>query len=120
MCETDTDGERLLLSGQPHGCGDGLAVNIDAQGFLNGNLVGRFLGLFEQTIEYFNGKLRDELLDREIFTTLFEAKVLIGNWRREYNTVRPHSSLGYKPPAPETIILNNDSLLRGLTQEVVQ
>jgi putative transposase len=51
-------------------------------------------------IESFNGKLRDELLDREIFDTLQEAKVLIERWRREYNTVRPHSSLGYRPPAP--------------------
>ncbi len=55
-------------------------------------------------IESFNGKLRDELLNREIFTTLTEAKVLIGQWRREYNQVRPHSSLGYQPPAPEAII----------------
>jgi transposase InsO family protein len=45
-------------------------------------------------IESFNGKLRDELLNREIFTTLFEAKVLIENWRREYNEIRPHSALG--------------------------
>ena len=52
-------------------------------------------------IESFNGKLRDELLDREIFDTLLEAKVLIERWRVEYNTVRPHSSLGYRPPAPE-------------------
>ena len=55
-------------------------------------------------IESFNGKLRDELLNREIFTTLAEAKVLIGQWRREYNQVRPHSSLGYRPPAPEARI----------------
>jgi putative transposase len=55
-------------------------------------------------IESFNGKLRDELLNREIFTTLEEAKVLIEQWRREYNQVRPHSSLGYKPPAPEAIL----------------
>ena len=55
-------------------------------------------------IESFNGKLRDELLNREIFTTLTEAKVLIGQWRREYNQVRPHSSLGYRPPAPEALI----------------
>ncbi len=55
-------------------------------------------------IESFNGKLRDELLNREIFTTLTEAKVLIEQWRREYNQVRPHSSLGYRPPAPETIM----------------
>jgi len=55
-------------------------------------------------IESFNGKLRDELLNREIFTTLEEAKVLIEQWRREYNQVRPHSSLGYRPPAPDAIL----------------
>ena len=54
-------------------------------------------------IESFNGKLRDELLNVEIFDTLFEAKVLVEGWRREYNTLRPHSSLGYRPPAPEAI-----------------
>lgn len=54
-------------------------------------------------IESFNGKLRDELLNGEIFDTLHEAQVLIERWRREYNTVRPHSSLGYRPPAPEAI-----------------
>jgi putative transposase len=53
-------------------------------------------------IESFNGKLRDELLNREIFTTLEEARVLIEQWRREYNKLRPHSALGYRPPAPET------------------
>ena len=53
-------------------------------------------------IESFNGKLRDELLNGEIFETLLEAKVLIERWRVEYNTIRPHSSLGYSPPAPET------------------
>jgi transposase InsO family protein len=51
--------------------------------------------------ESFNGKLRDEVLDREIFHTLREAQVLIERWRIEYNTFRPHSSLGYRPPAPE-------------------
>ena len=56
-------------------------------------------------IESFNGKLRDELLNREIFTTLEEAKVLIESWRKEYNQVRPHSSLGYQPPAPEAILV---------------
>ena len=55
-------------------------------------------------IESFNGKLRNELLDREIFTTLLEAKVLIENWRQQYNQVRPHSSLGYRPPAPKAIL----------------
>ncbi len=53
-------------------------------------------------LESFNGKLRDELLNREVFTTLTEAKVLIEAWRKEYNEVRPHSSLKYRPPAPET------------------
>jgi transposase InsO family protein len=55
-------------------------------------------------VESFNGKLRDELLDREIFYTLKEAKVLIERWRRLYNSVRPHSSLGYRPPAPEAML----------------
>ncbi len=55
-------------------------------------------------IESFNGKLRDELLNREIFDTVFEAKVLAERWKREYNTIRPHSSLDYCPPAPETIL----------------
>ena len=55
-------------------------------------------------IESFNGKMRDELLNREIFTTLVEAKVLINQWKEEYNQVRPHSSLGYRPPAPEAIL----------------
>jgi putative transposase len=71
-------------------------------------------------IESFNGKLGDELLNGEIFTTLLEAKVLIENWRKEYNTVRPHSSLGYKPPAPETIMPKNSYLMEGLTLKVVQ
>ena len=53
--------------------------------------------------ESFNGTLRNELLKREIFHSLEEAKVLIEQWRREYNTHRPHSSLGYRPPAPEAI-----------------
>jgi len=55
-------------------------------------------------IESFNGKLRDELLNREIFDTLLEAQVLVERWRRHYNAVRPHSSLGYRPPAPETVL----------------
>lgn len=56
-------------------------------------------------IESFNGKMRDELLDREIFYTLKEAKVLIEDWRRHYNTKRPHSALNYRPPAPEAILV---------------
>ncbi len=58
-------------------------------------------------IESFNGKLRDELLDREVFYTLKEAQILIERWRIEYNTIRPHSSLGYRPPAPESIEFNS-------------
>jgi hypothetical protein len=48
--------------------------------------------------------MRDELLNGEIFTTLRETQVLIERWPRHYNAVRPHSSLGYRPPAPETIL----------------
>ena len=53
-------------------------------------------------IESFNARLRDELLDGETFYTLKEARIVIEGWRRHYNTIRPHSSLGYRPPAPET------------------
>ena len=63
-------------------------------------------------VESFNGKLRDELLDREIFYTLTEAKIVIERWRREYNTVRPHRALGYRPPAPEAV---KPASLGGLT-----
>ena len=54
-------------------------------------------------VESFNGKLRDELLSGELFYTLKEAQILIEHWRREYNHIRTHSSLGGRPPAPETI-----------------
>ena len=54
-------------------------------------------------VESFNGKLRDELLAREIFETLLEARVLTTQWKRQYNTKRPHSALGYRPPAPEAV-----------------
>ncbi len=53
--------------------------------------------------ESLNGKLRDELLDREVFHSLGEAQVLTEAWRRHYNAVRPHSALGYRPPAPEAV-----------------
>jgi putative transposase len=56
-------------------------------------------------IESFNGKLRDELLNLEIFTTLEEAKVWIEQWRREYNQVRLHSALRYRSPAPEAMLI---------------
>ena len=54
-------------------------------------------------IESFHGKLRDELLNRELFDTVLEAQVLTEQWRWEYNHLRPHSALGYRPPAPEAI-----------------
>ena len=53
--------------------------------------------------ESFNGKLRDELLDGEVFYSLAEAKAVIEGWRQHYNTRRPHSALGYRPPAPEVV-----------------
>jgi putative transposase len=55
--------------------------------------------------ESFNAKLRNELLNGEIFYTLREAQVLIEQWRQHYNRIRPHSALGYRPPAPETTAL---------------
>lgn len=55
-------------------------------------------------IESFDARFRDELLDREIFTSPREAQILIEVWRRHYNTARPHSALGYRPPVPETIV----------------
>ena len=54
--------------------------------------------------ESFNSKLRDELLNGELFYSLAEAKIVIEGWRQHYNTRRPHSSLGYKPPAPAAVI----------------
>ncbi|GIT89304.1 hypothetical protein ROBYS_43200 [Roseobacter sp. OBYS 0001] len=55
-------------------------------------------------IESYNRKLRDELLNGEVFYSLREAQILIEQWRKHYNTKRPHSALGYRPPAPETIV----------------
>lgn len=57
-------------------------------------------------IESFNGKMRDELLDREIFYSLKEAQVMLEMWRKHYNTIRPHSALGYLPPAPAALVLS--------------
>ncbi|OGO04983.1 MAG: hypothetical protein A2Y91_06625 [Chloroflexi bacterium RBG_13_54_8] len=71
-------------------------------------------------VESFNGKLRDELINREVFATLLEAKSLIKTWRREYNQVRPHSSLGYWAPAHQTIQLQAAvSAARPPTKKVV-
>ena len=58
-------------------------------------------------VESFDGKLRDELLDRELFDTLWEVQVLTEQWRHEYNHQRPHSALGYRPPAPEAILTSS-------------
>ena len=68
-------------------------------------LVARIIELARENgfVESFNGKLRDELLDREIFFTLGEAKASIGQWRQHYNRIRPHGSFGYRPPASEAI-----------------
>jgi transposase InsO family protein len=60
-------------------------------------------------VESFNGKLRDELLNGEIFYTVKEAQILIERWRRYYSTIRPHSALGYRPPAPEAISIGGDA-----------
>ena len=76
--------------------------------------------------ESFNGKLRDEVLNREIFFTLGEAQVIIERWREEYNTFRPHSSLGYRPPAPEVRLSTPDRpietwlISKGLDKQIVQ
>jgi transposase InsO family protein len=64
-------------------------------------------------VESMQGKLRDELLNREVFDTLWEARVLLEQWRREYNTVRPHSSLRYRSPAPEAWIWDTDAKPQG-------
>ena len=55
-------------------------------------------------IESFNARLRDELLDGEIFYTLPEARIIVESWKRIYNTLRPQGSLGYRPPAPEVFL----------------
>ena len=69
-------------------------------------LYSAWQSLGKRDIESFNGKLRDELLNREVFYTLKEVQVLTEQWRQHYNQIRPHSSLGYKPPVPETILVN--------------
>ena len=70
-------------------------------------------------IESFNGKFRDELLNGEIFDTLLEARVITEQWRKYYNTKRPHSSLNYRPPAPEAIF-PAQSFQLALNQEITQ
>lgn len=65
-------------------------------------------------VESFIGKMRDELLNGEVLDTLDEAKVLVEAWRKAYNPIRPHSSLGYRPPAPEALMARRFTL--GLVQ----
>ncbi len=60
--------------------------------------------------ESFNGKLRDEFLNGEIFYSLKEAQILTERWRVEYNTRRPHSALGYRPPTPEAILRESQNI----------
>ena len=67
-------------------------------------------------VESFNARLRDELLDGEIFYSLREAQIMIESWRRHYNTVRPHGSLGYRPPAPEVFLPTFAAWPAALTQ----
>jgi len=66
-------------------------------------------------IESFNGKLRNEILNGEIFYTLNEARIIIERWRHHYNHKRPHSSLGYKPPVPEAVEHSSNFFTAGLT-----
>ena len=79
-------------------------------GKIAGPKLGRFRGpltsgaALRENIESFNARLRDELLNGEIFYTLREAQIVIESWRRHYNTIRPHASIGYKPPAPEVFV----------------
>jgi len=61
-------------------------------------------------VESFNGRMRDELLDREIFYSVKEAQVLIELWRKEYNHIRPHSALAYRPPAPAAVLLTTSPI----------
>lgn len=94
--------------------GPPIHIRSDQGSEFTANAVKRWLGVETPYIEKaspwengyhesFNGKLRDELLNGEVFYTLAEAKVLIEAWRRHDNTRRPHSSLGYRPPVPETV-----------------
>lgn len=64
-------------------------------------------------VESFSGKLRDGLLNGEVFNTLREAQVLIEGWRRHYNQVRPRAALGYRPPAPETVLMARPKISSG-------
>ena len=70
--------------------------------------------------ESFNSKLRDELLNGEIFYSLKEARTVIEAWRRHYNEVRPHSSLGYRPPTPAVLFPERPAALTQMTSPGAQ
>ena len=70
-------------------------------------------------IESFNARLRDELLDGEIFYSLKEAQIVIEGWRRHDNTSRPHSALGYRPPAPEVVLWPSSPATRAVAPKPV-
>ena len=67
--------------------------------------------------ESFNGKLRDECLNGEIFYSLKEAQIIIEQWRQHYNTQKPYSALGYRPPAPMTRVIKPTPIDRLLTMQ---
>jgi len=69
--------------------------------------------------ELFNGKFRDELLNGEIFYTLKEAQVLIEQWQEEYNNIRPHSSLSYRPPAPQALLVKHTESVQSNSSPVL-
>ena len=89
----------MALKWSPRSCGNG------CQGSARRACISSQAPWENGYCESFNGKLRDECLNGEIFYSLREAKVVIQNWRMHYNTKRPHSALGYRPPAPVTIAL---------------
>ena len=84
-----------------------------------GHRAGLFVYVGAQHVKAPDGALRDELLNGEIFYTVAEARVLIERWREHYNRVRPHSALGYRPPAPEAIAAGPPSAsLRAVQQRL--
>src|SRR5262249_22549056 len=87
------------LSSQPRPCRNGSWLSVPRLPTSSGAAPGR-----TATFESFNARLRDELLNGEIFYSLREAQIVIESWRRHYNTIRPHQSLDYKPPAPEVFV----------------
>src|SRR4249919_2401695 len=88
---------------RPRVCSQGCA-RVDYSGRRKNRLITLGSPWENGYVESFNARLRDELLDGEIFYTLREAQIVIESWRRHFNTNRPHSSLGYKPPAPEVFV----------------